>query len=1298
MLLKTITVFWAILLLSSFASMAFADKIANQSILDNTKTSDGNNGYKPDRLNLTENVAVTVHHKHVDQKGNTITETAVYTSLNQNSLAVIKQNSDTKTTMDRIWNLDRVRFNGRSIVSENALWNNEIFAGKLASLVNAELYNGKQTNHIENNFVAQSNKTSNQGTIQISNAQQLDSSRNFLKDEYQQLHARDGNWTGYIPVDNYLRITFAKNLTSSNDVTIFAKSNYSNASVEVYEKNSDNLVAHFGNITQDKQYRIFLSKLGGTHDTFDLKIVGSLVDFDYIVDPSFSATHTDKFELRTNASTGKAVKDSVAISESAKIPQKKVSDAIPLSEEATPSSTTKDVVAISESASVNTSVFHPVLVSDTISLSEKATPSSTAKEVVAISDSVKIPQKHVTDTISLSEKAAPSTPVRDVVTITESTASKRGTFASLSESISIDGTVSTNSIKGITLTETITTSDQLTNSLSKSITESILADDETISTSRINSVSLRESITIDDGTVSTFGNNSISLTESLSASDGISTSGLNSLSLTESITFTSQMNGAKSLSLSENVITDDNIGENLAANQNLVSNIQKTITVDPVKIDLVISSSNASLSTVTVPSTVTNAELNYSKIVHTGSTDTVHIDNPLTITKDTNGDSQPDVQVTIPASTTIDGPVTWRGVVTLPTVVTNPPLPHEPNTIITPSKSVELGFGSTTLTFDKGVRMSFTGDAGKRVGYFNSVIPFTEITATCGDDTQATNDGLPAGGNCKIIVGSDLVVWTKHFTGFASFSSSSSGSGGGNGGGTGGAGGGAGTTGAGPSSGGTGGGSIELGGKLMPYLVIQKVSYDLCDTKTVKIVVATDNSKDPTVIIRSSMSGVVDAQLSSVQPYAAQNVNATIRTLVYEAHMDPKQKSFEVLALAAIGNDIYSEGKTIEVTGCQETINFVNELSQPTQIDLSAPKIFDTKFQIGNATKVLSSDITDQYVDNLPMSVYSIIDSPTPLDRAELRYVTLGQDTSNYAAVKMDIENLPVTNSTYVISGMIPPQFMKSPALQYWIHVQNQARKSMDSTQYRVGVKPGFPINGKLELDVIPNSAAGTTITSDAYFTNNSTRPVFGTISFLADGNMVYISTPHLFDLGQTPVQLKWKTTVGNLTTHLVQARAEFYGKLLDSKIKIENTFQSTENMPLSQPKLIGPILDQDGHTIAIPVIIHSSYNNQGHMRYTVTSPDGTCVIGANVKCLLTNSTLALPGEIKSVTLGDQIYRVRYSGPSSPLERFSITSIDPIVGKWKVEIDSQDGLVPQYLVMQHTLLQIKFKPQSTVAP
>ncbi len=1324
MLLKTITVFSAILLVSSFGSMALADKTTIPSI-DNPKTRDGNSGYKPDRLNISENVAVTVHHKHVDTNGNTITETAVYTSLNQNSLDIIKQNSDTKTTMDRIWNLDRVRFNGRSIVSENALWN-YIFAEKLSSLIKAELYNDKQTNNL-NNFVIEPNKISNQGTIHITSALQLDSNRYFLKDVYPQVHAKDGNWTGYIPVGNYIRVTFEKDLTGSNDVTIFAKSNYSNASIQLYEKDSNRLLAEFGKITQEKQYRIFLTNLNGTQDTFDLKIVGSPIDFDYVVDPAFSVTHSDTVELSTKASPGKAVKDSVAISESVKLPQKKVSDTISLSdkeatsrqakdsvaisdslklpqkqvtdsllpsEKATPNRVAKDVVAISESTTVSTAIFHPVLVTDTISISEKTTPNNVVKDVVAISDSVKLPQKQVSDTISISEKTTPNNVVKDVIAISDSAAGNRGTFASLSDSVAVnDGTVSTNATKSVTISETITPTDQLANSLSKSMTESIGTDDGTVFTSKLNSISLRESISIDDGTVSLSGLNSVTLSESIAVDDGtVSLSGLNSVTLTETITMTPQITNAKSQTLSENLITDDVIGENLAPNQNLVSNIQQTITVDPVKTDLVISSSNASLSTVTVPSTTTTTELNYSKIVQSGITDTVQINNPLTITKDTNGDSQPDVQVSLPANVTVGGPTTWIGIINLPTVVSNPTLPQEQNTINTPSKSIELGFGSTTLTFDKAVRISFIGDAGKRVGYFNSVTPFTEIITTCSSDTQIANNGLPSGGNCKINVGSDLVVWTKHFTGFATFGSSSPGSGG-----TGGnsGGGGAGATSAGPS--GAGGGAAGLGGQLIPYLSIQQVYYDVCDLKTVKIVVATDNSKVPTVIIRSSVSGITDAQLAQDQPYAQQNVNATIKTLLYEGQIDSNQKSFEVLALTAIGNNVYSEGKTIEVTGCHDTINFVNELStQPTQIDSSAPKIFDTKFQIGNATKVLSSDVTDQYVDNLSMSIYSIIYSPTPLDRAELRYVTLGQDMANYAVVKMDVVPLPVTNSTYIISGTIPLQFMKSPAIQYWIHVENHARKVSDSEQYSVGVKPGYPINGNLELDIIKNNAAGIMVTSDAYFTNNSTRPVFGAISLVVDGNQVYTSTPQLFELGQTLVQLKWKTT-GYLTTHQLQARAEFYGTLIESKIQIENTFQSTQTISLLQPKIIGPVTSQDGNTIAIPVVIHSSFNNAGHMKYRVTAPDGTCVIGDS-GCLVTNSTYHLPGQVKSITIGDQIYRVRFSGSESSLERFSIRSIDPIIGQWNIQIYSQDGQVQQTDVMQHTFLQIKYKPQSSVLP
>jgi len=44
------------------------------------------------------------------------------------------------------------------------------------------------------------------------------------------------------------------------------------------------------------------------------------------------------------------------------------------------------------------------------------------------------------------------------------------------------------------------------------------------------------------------------------------------------------------------------------------------------------------------------------------------------------------------------------------------------------------------------------------------------------------------------------------------------------------------------------------------------------------------------------------------------------------------------------------------------------------------------------------------------------------------------------------------------------------------------------------------------------------------------------------------------------------------------------------------------------------------------------------------------------------------------VLIDGHIYRVRYSGDDSPLERFSITSLDSVLGKWKVEIKTDDSM------------------------
>jgi hypothetical protein len=69
--------------------------------------------------------------------------------------------------------------------------------------------------------------------IFITKAEQLDENRQFVMDVYEQVKDRDGIWQN-IPENNYLRVSFQKNLTNQNDITIYARSN-SSGRVELKE-------------------------------------------------------------------------------------------------------------------------------------------------------------------------------------------------------------------------------------------------------------------------------------------------------------------------------------------------------------------------------------------------------------------------------------------------------------------------------------------------------------------------------------------------------------------------------------------------------------------------------------------------------------------------------------------------------------------------------------------------------------------------------------------------------------------------------------------------------------------------------------------------------------------------------------------------------------------------------------------------------------------------------------------------------------------------------------------------------
>ncbi|MGI0058317.1 MAG: hypothetical protein ACREBJ_00995, partial [Nitrosotalea sp.] len=479
------------------------------------------------------------------------------------------------------------------------------------------------------------------------------------------------------------------------------------------------------------------------------------------------------------------------------------------------------------------------------------------------------------------------------------------------------------------------------------------------------------------------------------------------------------------------------------------------------------------------------------------------------------------------------------------------------------------------------------------------------------------------------------------------------------------------------------------------YLKIQKISYDICDKQIVRIQIGTDATDvDPMVIIRTSLTGVVDAKLVPDQPYAQENTNATIRKLVYEATISPQEKSFEVVALEFVGHNMFSFGKTVEVDGCNENLDFTKIVSpvQLAQVDLSAPRIFDFKFQLGNGTTQLASDSETSFVSGAPLSVYAIVDTPTQPIISELRFTEIGSnDSAKYNAVTMNVTPLQVSNSTYLLSATVPSEFLQSPGMQYWIHVENGANKDIDSDVATMGVKPDHPINATIELDVPQTKPAGVA-TLSSYIANTGDL-LYGVVSLVVDNKTVYDSPPQLFSTGQTKVDLQWDATaVGSVSSHQIRAVAKFYDKSFETAPATLDVFRSVQTVSLSQPIVLGPLKNSDGVIVANPTVLYSSFNNSDNMTYKITAPDGTCVIGTSDSCLVTQSVSGSSNS-KSVVIGDQIYRVRYSGSTSQLERFSITSVDPIIGQWKMEIDSQDGLISQDHTLDNVSLKIKYDSQ-----
>lgn len=122
--------------------------------------------------------------------------------------------------------------------------------------------------------------------IIITKADLLDENRTYIESIYEYVKEQDDVWFN-VSMNNYVRVTFEKNLTSANDITIYARAQSEDAIVRVYEEGQNEIIAEFNNLTEEKYYKVYLNLLNDSQDTFDLEILGGSIMIDHITDPAY---------------------------------------------------------------------------------------------------------------------------------------------------------------------------------------------------------------------------------------------------------------------------------------------------------------------------------------------------------------------------------------------------------------------------------------------------------------------------------------------------------------------------------------------------------------------------------------------------------------------------------------------------------------------------------------------------------------------------------------------------------------------------------------------------------------------------------------------------------------------------------------------------------------------------------------------------------------------------------------------------------------------------------------------------
>jgi hypothetical protein len=633
-------------------------------------------------------------------------------------------------------------------------------------------------------------------------------------------------------------------------------------------------------------------------------------------------------------------------------------------------------------------------------------------------------------------------------------------------------------------------------------------------------------------------------------------------------------------------------------------------------------------------------------------------------------------KIAISDSTTLTGPAGWDGLLKLPTT-TLVAIPQETTTATTNRvtttttttysevSAFEIGVDGSTIQLSSPARIEFTGDGGNGFVVFfvgpNGITTF--INTQCSSDSAS---GLTTN-ECFIDDGSDVIVWTSHFTKFGTSRQSTSSSS---------------ITGSTAESTIKGRGNIGVhipgasikgtsnmhgfGVKLSTTLEIAMISYDKCEQNIVKIFVASDSDSVPTVQLVGASSMMIQAKLvsGSISSVTEPNVFA------YEAPLLSNTEFFMVTAQTTSRGISNTVATLVDVIGCKQALMFQQDIPNlPSPDESSSIEIFDLKINLGDGAK-RASQMSNAYVSDHTLPVSAIVSSPSDLKLAEIKFVTLNGQQYSLLKENMTITSIGLPN-LYSISGTIPYDAMSPPAIIYWVRVMNQDAVIHDSEKYTIGVKPIEPISASMKIDSKQHGISGTTIYPSVSFYNASPESIYGYTIVSINDTPVFTSESQLYLPGVTEMPLSWHIPYTNeFTRYDITSKTYAYDKIFENTTTLD-VFPSVRVIPLGTIN-VSTLKDPDGNKMAKPFMLYSSLENiEGD--YRVIMPDGTCLIGTLDVCLdestyETNST--------SITVNDKTYKIRYSGNQSNLERFSIMSDDLAEGNWIVQIHSEkDGKI-----------------------